>query len=363
MRRVRAAGLKTLGLTTTPELGMSLTTEPRRTGATRNPVDPERSAGGSSGGSAALVAAGAVPIAHGSDGAGSIRVPAACCGVIGLKPTRGRIPCGPDIGEAAFGLSEHFALTRSLRDTAALLDVLHGPSAGDKYAAPPPRRTYADELGLDPGRLRVALWTDGARPEQTTAAEAAAQALHDAGHDVEPLSPPVDGEAVAQMLEAGLAAAVEPFLRAPRRPPANLLEALTNRSLADLEALTALELMDAFAAQNRVSRALGRFFEHVDLVVSPTLAGPPAKLGVLDYDDPRHTRRSWIRALLDYSPFTAVFNVTGQPAISLPLARDASGLPIGVPLAAGYGREDVLLRVASQLIPAAESCTPSGLPA
>jgi len=353
MRRVRTAGLKTLGLTTTPELGMSLTTEPLRTGPTRNPFDPERSAGGSSGGSAALVAAGAVPIAHGSDGAGSLRVPAACCGVIGLTPTRGRIPCGPDIGEALFGLSEHFALTRTLRDTAALLDALHGPCAGDKYTAPPPRRSYAAEVGAAPGRLRVALWTDGALPETAAAAEATAQTLADIGHAVEDQAPPVDDDAVAQMLEAGIATSVEPFLRAPRRPPANLLEAMTNRSIADIQTLGALELMDAFAAQNRVSRVIGRFFEHVDVVVSPTLAGPPAKLGEIDYNDPGHTRASWIRSLLFYSPFTAVFNVTGQPAISLPLARDASGLPIGVQLVAGYGREDVLLRVASQLIPAA----------
>jgi amidase len=351
MRRVRAAGLKTLGVTTTPELGMSLTTEPLRTGPTRNPFDPERSAGGSSGGSAALVAAGAVPIAHGSDGAGSLRVPAACCGVIGLKPTRGRIPCGPDIGEALFGLSEHFAVTRTVRDTAALLDVLHGPCAGDKYTAPPPRRSYADEVGADPGRLRVALWTDGAQPEATAAAEAAARVLAGAGHAVEAQAPPLDDDAVARMLEAGLAVAVEPFLRAPRLPPANRVEAMTNRSIADLQTLGALELMDAFAAQNRVSRAVGAFFEHVDVVVSPTLPGPPAKLGELDYDDPRHTRASWIRSLLDYSPFTAVFNVTGQPAISLPLARDASGLPIGVQLVAAYGGEDVLLRLASQLMP------------
>ena len=136
MKRIRAAGLRTLGMTTMPELGLSLSTEPARTGPTRNPFDPERSAGGSSGGSAALVAAGAVPIAHGSDGAGSLRVPASCCGVIGLKPTRGRTPCGPDIGEAVFGLSEHFAITRSLRDTAAFLDAVHGPSPGDKYFAP-----------------------------------------------------------------------------------------------------------------------------------------------------------------------------------------------------------------------------------
>ena len=353
MRRVRAAGLKTLGLTTTPELGMALTTEPLRTGPTRNPFDPERSAGGSSGGSAALVAAGAVPIAHGSDGAGSLRVPAACCGVIGLKPTRGRIPCGPDIGEALFGLSEHFALTRTLRDTAALLDALHGPCAGDKYMAPPPRRSYAAEVGADPGHLRVALWTDGALPETAAAAEATAQALADAGHAVEPQAPPVDDDAVAQMLEAGLATAVEPFLRAPRRPPANLLEAMTNRSIADLQTLGALELMDAFAAQNRVSRAIGRFLRarRRGRLSHPRRAAREARRDRLQRPRPHAGELDPIAALLQ--PVHGRLQRHGQPAISLPLARDASGLPIGVQLVAGYGREDVLLRVASQLIPAA----------
>ena len=204
MRRVRAAGLKTLGLTTSPELGMSLTTEPLRTGPTRNPFDPERSAGGSSGGSAALVAAGAVPIAHGSDGAGSLRVPAACCGVIGLKPTRGRIPCGPDIGEALFGLSEHFALTRTLRDTAALLDALHGPCAGDKYSAPPPRRspTRPRSAPTRPparravDRRRAAGDRGGRRGGRPGARRRRACRRAEA--------PPVDDDAVAQMLEAGL---------------------------------------------------------------------------------------------------------------------------------------------------------------
>src|SRR3954469_25372209 len=156
MTRVRAAGLVTLGLTTAPEVGVSLSTEPLRTGPTRNPWNPERSVGGSSGGSAALVAAGAVPIAHGSDGAGSIRIPASCCGLVGLKPSRGRIPPGPDVGDPLFGLTGHFGVTRSVRDTAHFPDAVHGPAVGDKYTAPPPARQYAAELGADPGRLRVA---------------------------------------------------------------------------------------------------------------------------------------------------------------------------------------------------------------
>lgn len=351
MRRVRAAGLKTLGMTTTPELGISLATEPARTGPTRNPRDPRYSAGGSSGGSAALVAAGAVPIAHASDGAGSLRVPASCCGIIGLKPTRARTPCGPDIGEALFGLSEHFGVTRSLRDTARLLDALSGPTPGDKYVAPPPARAYELELGKDPGRLRVALWTAGAEPEVAEAAEHAAYTLAERGHDVELDVPPIDQADVLAMLGAGLVAMAEPMLTAPRRAPEHLLEALTNTILADVAEQSALDLMAGLAAQNRVSRALGAYFERIDIVVSPTLARTPVLIGELNYDDPARTPESWLRTLLDYSPFTAPFNVSGQPAISLPLASSAGGLPIGVQLVGAYGREDLLLRVASQLLP------------
>ena len=354
MTRVRAAGLVTLGLTTAPEFGVSFSTEPRRTGPTRNPWDLERGVGGSSGGSAALVAAGAVPIAHGSDGAGSLRIPASCCGLVGLKPSRGRTPAGPDAGEPLFGLTEQFALTRSVRDAAHFLDAVHGPAVGDKYTAPPPARPYAAELGADPGRLRVAVttraWTGPAvDPEVAAAASRAARVLEQLGHVVGEASPAIDGEAVMQMLHAGLVASIQPLLTAPRRPPASTLEAVTNRIVAEAEAMSALELMAAFDAQNRLSRAVGAFFTSYDLLVTPTLGQLPAPHGTLRYDDPTHTPTSWQRTLLDYGPFTAVFNISGQPAISLPLAVSANGIPIGVQVVARYGREDLLLRVAAQL--------------
>jgi amidase len=354
MKRVRAAGLVTLGLTTMPELGLSLSTEPLRTGRTRNPWNLERGAGGSSGGSAALVAAGAVPIAHGSDGAGSIRIPASCCGLVGLKPSRGRTPSGPDTGEPLLGLTGHFGLTRSIRDTAHYLDAIHGPAPGDKYTAPPPGRPYAAELVADPGRLRVALsthaWTGAAiDPEVATAASRVARTLEQLGHHVDEASPEVDGEAVIQMLCAAAVASVEPLLTAPRRPPENKLEALTNRIITEAEAMSAFELMAALDAQNRLSRAVGTFFTRHDLLVTPTLAQLPPPHGTLRYNDPAHTPTGWQRTLLDHSPFTAVFNITGQPAISLPLAHSQTGLPIGVQLIARYGREDLLIRTAAQL--------------
>jgi amidase len=354
MTRVRAAGLVTLGLTTAPELGVSFATEPVRSGPTRNPWDLERGVGGSSGGSAALVAAGAVPIAHGSDGAGSVRIPAACCGLVGLKPSRGRIPPGPDAGEPLFGLTTHSGLTRSVRDAAHYLDATQGPAVGDKYIAPPPLRPYAAELGVDPGRLRVAVTTTAwsgtvIDPEVAAAAERTGRALEELGHIVEEASPAVVWERVLQVLHAGFLATAEPLLTAPRRPPADQLEALTNRMLVEAEAFSALELLAAFDAQNRVTRAVGAFFTEHDLLVTPTLGHLPARHGELNYDDPACTIASWHERILEYGPFTALFNIAGQPAISLPLAHSDCGLPIGVQLVAAYGREDLLFRIASRL--------------
>ena len=204
--------------------------------------------------------------------------------------------------------------------------------------------------------MRVALWTGSAEPEVAAAAAQTARALEHLGHEVDERTPPIDQDAVAQMLHAGQVAMAEPMLTAPRRAPAHLLEATSNAILADVEQRTALELMDGLAAQNRVSRAVGAFFEDVDVLVTPTLARLPAPLGTLDYDNPQHTPMSWLRKLLEYAPFAAVFNVTGQPAISLPLGHSEGGLPIGVQLVARYGREDVLLRVACQLLPPDHSC-------
>jgi amidase len=354
MTRFRAAGLVTLGSTTVPEMAISFSTESVKHGPTRNPWDPERGVGGSSGGAAALVAAGAVPIAHGNDGAGSIRIPAACCGLVGLKPTRGRTPCGPDAGEQLFGVAADFGLTRTVRDAAHLLDAIHGPGIGDKYSAPPPRGRYADELEQQPGQLRVAVTTrawSGAAVDSEVAAAAlrAGRVLQDTGHYVSEASPAVDSEAVMQSTIGALAAVAAPFLMAPRLPDPSKLEAVSRRVLDEATHLTALDLVAVFNAQNRVTRSVAAFFTGYDLLVTPTLGQLPASHGTLDYDNPEHTTRSWQQRLFDYGPFTAVFNISGQPAISLPLEQSASGLPIGVQLVAPYAREDLLLQVAAQL--------------
>ena len=352
MTRFRAAGLATLGLTTVPELAISFATESVKHGPTRNPWDLERGVGGSSGGAAALVAAGAVPVAHGNDGAGSIRIPAACCGLVGLKPSRGRVPCGPDAGEPLFGVAAAFALTRTVRDAAHLLDAVHGPGVGDKYVAPPPRSRYADELEVGPGTLRVGVWTQAwsgapVDPEVAAAAVRAARMLEDLGHVVVDASPAVDWEAVMRSSLGGLAAIAAPFLTARVDP--TRLEAVSRTVLEEAQGLTADDLAAVLDAKSQVTRSVGAFFCEHDLLVTPTMGQLPAPHGTLEQDDPEHTTRTWLESLFAYGPFTAVFNISGQPAISLPLAQSASGLPIGVQLVAPYGREDLLLQVAGQL--------------
>lgn len=303
---------------------------------------------------AALVAAGAVPIAHGNDGAGSLRIPASCCGLVGLKPSRGRTPCGPDTGEAAFGLAYEFALTRTVRDAAHVLDAIAGPAVGDKYTAPPPLRRYADELGADPGVLRVAVttqaWSGAAvDPEVAAVTVRAGRMLAELGHTVAEASPEVSWDAVLKSTVAEAIAIAAPLLMAPRRPDPARMEAVSRQVLQEAEAFSALDLIGAFEAQNRVCRSVGAFFTTHDLLITPTLGQLPAPHGTLDYDNPRHTLTSWLRSILDYGPFTVVFNISGQPAASLPLGQSSGGLPVGVQIVAPYGREDLLLRVAAQL--------------
>ncbi|WP_018558287.1 MULTISPECIES: amidase family protein [unclassified Streptomyces] len=354
MARFREAGLVALGQSTAPEFGLSFATEPVRYGPTRSPWDPARGVGGSSGGSAALVAAGAVPLAHANDAGGSIRIPASCCGLVGLKPSRGRTPCGPLAGEAAFGLQVEFAVTRTVRDTAALLDAVSGPSYGDKYPLPAPPVPYARVVRTDPGRLRIAVttaaWTGTPVDAQVAAVTVdAGKVLEWIGHHVTEDAPRLDADDLVEATALGAFASGGALLRAAPRMDRSLLEAVSRAVLAETEACTALKLMAAMDAQHRVTRAVGRFFAGYDLLVTPTLGALPAPHGTLDHDDPRHTVRSWLRELFAYGPFTAAFNVSGHPAVSLPLGQSREGLPVGVQLVAAQGREDLLLGVAAQL--------------
>jgi amidase len=357
--RFRAAGLVTIGKTNCPELGILPTTEPHAYGPSRNPWNLERSTGGSSGGSAGAVAGGMVPMAHANDGGGSIRIPAANCGLVGLKPSRQRTSEGPLAGDFMSGLTAELCVSRSVRDTAALLEAVHGPAPGDPYVAPPPLRPFTDEVGADPGKLRIALWTEtaieqDADPEVVAAARAGAKALEGLGHEIE--EPDMSALQSIDMVEpflvrwaAGQAQALEQLGTVGGQPIGeDDVEPLT-WALAEIgRTRSAGEYLEAVGQHQVLSRMLAAIHESgFDLLMTPTLGEPPPPLGSFD-DSGADPMAAFERAFL-CGCFTAAFNATGQPAISLPLHWSEDGLPIGVQLVAPLGREDLLIRVASQL--------------
>ncbi len=360
-RRFRAAGFVVVGRTNTPELGILPTTEPDAYGPTRNPWDPRRSTGGSSGGSAAAVASGMVPVGHANDGGGSIRIPASECGLVGLKPSRARVPLGPEFGDVMAGLVCELAVTRSVRDAAAVLDAVAGPQPGDPYAAPPPARAYRDEVGADPGRLRIGVQTDAfagngpVHPDCIAAAEHAARLLESLGHHVEPtrvtaLDAPEFVGHFLNVWAAGTAYDVDHYWpqRLGKAIGPDDVEPLT-WALADMgRAVDAATFLAARQWLQACGREVARWYETgFDLLLTPTLAEPPPLLGELA-SPPDNPLAGLLRAAA-LVPFTPAFNVTGQPGVSVPLHWNDEGLPIGVQLVATIGREDVLIRVASQL--------------
>jgi len=358
--KFRAAGFVLLGKTNTPELGTVPTAEPQAYGATRNPWDTSRSTGGSSGGSAAAVAAGMVPVAHGGDGGGSIRIPASECGLVGLKPSRGRTSAGPDNGELWGGLAVEHALTRSVRDTAAILDAVAGSMPGDPYFAPPPARAFAAEIGADPGRLRVGLLTRApahaveTHPDCVAAVTAAARLLESLGHIIEESHPAAldDPEVLppwTTVVTSALAWEIDLWSRKTGKTITKSdVEPLT---WAMVEIGRIWSASDYIAAreslQAHTRRVANWWVEGFDLLLTPTLAEPPPHLGAFP-STPDEPLKSMSRQT-PFVTFTSPFNITGQPAISLPLHWNAAGLPVGIQLVAAYGREDVLIRIASQL--------------
>lgn len=358
----RRAGLTPIGRATTPEFAISTTTEPAVTGPTRNPWDLARSAGGSSGGSAAAVAAGIVPIGHATDGGGSIRVPASSTGLFGLKPTRGRVSNGPGVDEIWSGLAVQLAVTRTVRDSAALLDAVHGRAIGEPYLIAPPDRAYQDHAERDPKRLRIGVMPhplNGARSADPVAAAvgAAAELLGDLGHDVEDvvLDPGVSWEAFvhasAQIWTANTAAWVSGIARATGRPiDRTTLEPATLAAHAYGQRVSGVDLIGALDVRNTVTRALGVFFSRHDILLSPTVPEAPPLIGTYNAGQEEMDGLSWVTHVFDQSPFTALFNMGGTPAMSVPLAVDpVTGLPIGLQFAAGFGREDILFGLAGQL--------------
>jgi amidase len=357
VKRLKRAGLIIIGKTNTPEFGLLPTTEPEAFGATHNPWDVTRTPGGSSGGSAAAVAAGLVAFAHANDGGGSIRIPAACCGLFGLKPTRGRNPLGPHFGDIFSGLVVEHAVTRSVRDSAALLDATAGYDPGDPYIAPMPARPFIAEVGAPPGKLRIAFSSQAytgvpVHPDCVAAVEDAARLCAELGHEVTEAAPQLHAEMLSKAFftiwAAGCAWTIDSYSFAVGRKPADEeIEPLTRVMIEFGRKRTAPEYLMAVQTLQIFARRIAQFMQNYDLILTPVLAEPPVPLGTFA-PKPEDAMAGMKRSGL-FAPFTAIQNMTGQPAMSVPLFWNDAGLPIGVQFAARYGDEATLFRLAAQL--------------
>lgn len=375
VRRWIDSGLVVFGKTNVPEFGLKAITEPRAFGPARNPWNLQHTPGGSSGGAAAAVAAGIVPVAAAADGGGSIRIPAAYCGLFGLKPSRGRVSCAPQFDELWEGAVSTHVISRSVRDSAALLDVLAGPEPGDPFVVAPPARPYAQEVGADPGRLRVAMCTRSpiggvVDSDWVRAAEDCARAMESLGHAVDVVEPAIDGLQLARdyltMYFGQVAAQIAWW------EPRGLTEAACESDTRAVgligRAISAGDYALSRARWNTHTRALGALFERFDLYLTPTCAQPPARIGELNPPGWQRTLLDAVLALglggvlrrsglveklafdnLHRTPFTQLANLTGTPAMSVPWGLDSRKLPVGVQFAAAWGKEDLLIRVAAQL--------------
>jgi len=357
VRRQKQAGFIILGKTNSSEFGLLPTTEPKHFGPTRNPWDTSRGTGGSSGGSAAAVATGMVAAAHANDGGGSIRIPASCCGLVGLKPTRGRNSLAPYYGDIAGGIIHEHVVTRSVRDSAAILDATAGSVPGDPYIPPAPERPYVTEVGHDPGCLRIGFGTlplTGApvHADCVAGAEAAARLCESLGHDVAEASPNIDGKVLFKSFGALMTGYLRWVIddsarRIGRTPSEDDFESVTWQMYLNGKKQSGGDYLMAVQDLQRVSRDFGTFFTDYDVWLTPTLAQPPVPIGYFDYT--RETRDQHLAHLGDFTGFTLIANATGQPAISLPLHWSDSGLPIGIQLTGRYGDEATLIRLAAQL--------------
>lgn len=354
--RLKRAGLVIFGRTNTCELGLSLTCEPQLQGPTRNPWNVVHISGGSSGGAAAAVAARILPVAHASDGFGSIRAPAACCGLVGLKPTRSRNTFAPAMGEGLGGASTEHAVSLSVRDSAALLDATRGAGAGDPYVAPLPVRPYLEEVGANPGKLRIA-WTakapNGAKidSECLRLLEETVQMCIDLGHLVEERDPEIDGDAVVPtfltLVAANTVVNLAGHPTAGRAAREGDVERITWLTAKMGEKISAADYVRATQTAHRIGRQMAAFHSSWDVLLTPGLASPAVKLGWIDMmmDD---VEEYWQR-VFNFSPFTVCFNLTGQPGLMLPFGQSAGGLPLAVQLVARFGDEATLFRLGAQL--------------
>ena len=355
--RLRAAGFVFLGRTNSPELGLNASTEPVAYGPTKNPWNTTRIAGGSSGGAGAAVASGMLPAAHATDSAGSIRIPASCNGLVGLKPTRGLNPFGPHRGDANHGISHEHAVTRTARDTAALLDITAGPDVGAPYFSAPPEGGFVAAIAKPPRRLRIGFWPrnwqgEAIDPEPAQAVEQTASLLEELGHSIEETRPEFDSGTLIGDMMTVLMTTLGPLLNNIERQIGRSIgpDDLEPQSLGVLERARATSVDTFVIALMRTQlevRRMAAFFETHDILVTPTLTMPPPPLGHLPTD--HGDVDAFVERLFGVAPFAAPFNASGQPAISLPLAWSKSGLPIGVQLVGRYGRDAELLQLAAQI--------------
>jgi amidase/6-aminohexanoate-cyclic-dimer hydrolase len=355
--RYKQAGLVVFGKTASPEFGLSTTTESKLFGITKNPWKDGFTAGGSSGGSASAVAAGIVPAANASDGGGSIRIPASCCGLFGLKPSRGRIPFGPDSGEGWNGMSSIHAVTRSVRDSAALLDAVCAPERGAPYAAPPQARPYLAEVGASPGKLRIALQTEAfngvdVHADCIEAAERAAELCRGLGHEVVPAKVELDwaplGDAarivIAAHLRATLDARAEQLGRELVQDDVEQMAWFMARSIVERGAH---EYARSVKLIHQTTRTVEGFLGEYDVLLTPTMATPPVELGKLSLSNP--DVGEFVTCLAESTGFTQLLNASGHPSASLPLHWNDAGLPVGVQLTSRFGDEATLFQIGAQL--------------
>ena len=367
MSRCRDAGLITVGTSTTPEMAFNANSEALVYGPTRNPWNLDHSVGGSSGGAGAAVAAGIVPIAHANDGGGSIRIPAACNGVVGMKPTRGRTPTGPDGGLFLWGLAIEFVTTRSVRDSAALLDAVAGPDDGYFYTAEPPRGSFLSAAMTPPVRLRIGVidqlpGSAKAASEQRARLADTRKLLTDLGHICERVKLNYDADAfnesTIRLWATTLGYTMEQFAKmTKRRINARNVEAVTLAVYRYAKKLNAMEMEWAMSVQNAVSRTVGKLMRDYDVLLTPGLGREVARLGEFDQNAKGLSVIDWWRQLMyDYSPFTPLFNTTGQPAIMLPLWQSKAGLPLAMQFVGRLGDEETLYSLAGQLEAALPWC-------
>ena len=355
--RYKAAGLNIFGKTNTPEMGLAASTETALFGTTHNPWNLGRTAGGSSGGTAAAIASGIVPVAHGSDGGGSIRIPASCCGLFGLKPTRARIPLGPLVGEGWGSMGTAHVLTRSVRDSALFLDISHGPAAGDPYFAPHFSGSYVEEVKKHPSVLNIAVQRAPLSgvpvdPDCLEALDKTISLLQDLGHKVQEVQPPGDPAKLGMASWTLVAANVYATLQKRahdlgRELTDNDVEAVTWNAIEFAKSLSSDAYPNALTVIHQLGRQMAQFHERFDILLSPTLAKPAVELGPQSMSNP--DQDAYTKAILEFSPFTNIENMTGQPSMSVPLYWSKDNMPIGMMFSAAFGREDLLFRLAGQL--------------